>query len=108
VAATFEWRGRAWTLRPATELERETLNKGASGMLFEQQATIIFDDTLPEDLQIQTILHEAGHAMFPEWDNEPSDTSKSELGVFERDMKAFLEALGVDLSPLLEEEEDGE
>lgn len=102
---TFQWRGREWTLRPATEIERETFQRGAYGALYENLATIIWDDTVPEDLQIQTILHEIGHVLYPEWEAEPNEASKSELGILERDLKAVLEELSVDLSPLIEDDD---
>lgn len=102
----ISWRGRFWTIRPATESERELHMRDKSGQVFEQRATIIYDDTVDEDLQIMTILHELGHVMFPEWEAEPVDTSKSELGVLERDLKAILEECGVDLTPLVRDDEE--
>lgn len=100
------WRGREWTVRYATPEERESVASGASGVLFENAGLILYDPTVSEDLQIQAIIHEIGHVMFPEWSVEPHNNSKSELGIFERDLKSFLEEFGVDLSPLLEEDEE--
>ena len=100
------WRGREWIIRAATPEERETISSGASGVLFENAGLILYDSTMPEDLQIQAIIHEVGHVMFPEWITEPNSNSKSELGILERDLKSFLEEFGVDLLPLIEKENE--
>ena len=65
------------------------------------RALILYRDTTNKDKSICAVLHEVGHELFPEWNAEPNDTSLSELGIFERDMKAFCDAVGVDLAPLL-------
>lgn len=69
-------------------------------------ARIYYRGDLSEDAAIMAILHEMGHELFPEWKSEPSNTSKSEVGVFERDLKAGLEACGVDLTPMLVKDDD--
>lgn len=97
----IRWRGQTWTIRPATESERATWTAGREGVIMSSRALIIYDNTSSTDMQIMTLLHEAAHEMFPEWEAEPSNESRSELGVFERDLKAFLEAMGVDLTPML-------
>lgn len=103
---TGYWRGREWTIREATKLELETIAQGTYGVMFEDAGLILYHPEATEDMKIQAILHEAGHAMFPEWEAEPNKNSKSELGVFERDVKSFLEEFGVDLGPLLEGDND--
>jgi len=97
----INWRGREWTIRPATQEERDLHMEDTDGVLFESRSIIIYNPDAPEDVQLQAVLHECGHVMFPEWKTEPHQTSKSELGVFERDMKALLDACDVDLSGLL-------
>jgi hypothetical protein len=97
------WRGRWWTIRPATKDEVKRSLDEKTGVLFSTAGEIIYHPDIPDDLKIQAIIHEAGHEMFPEWEKEPDNTSKSELGVFERDMTAFLVAFGVDLSPLIKD-----
>lgn len=69
------------------------------GQVLSNQGLILYRGSLNDDEAIQTILHEMGHEMYPEW--EEPDKSASELGVFQRDLKAGLEAFGVDLSALL-------
>ena len=95
------WRGRNWWIRPATALEQETIMDGKYGALYEDRGIILYHPGATVDMQLQAVLHEVAHVMFPEWSAEPHEESKSELGVFERDMKAFLEAVGIDLRPLL-------
>jgi hypothetical protein len=100
----FAWRGRQWTIRKLTDPDyAQLVLDGNNGQMMSDQALIMYRGELPDDLAIMTILHEAGHELFPEWDIEPSRSAASELGVFERDLKGFLEAAGVDLSPLLVE-----
>ena len=98
---TVYWRGREWTIRPATQSELDVFMDDKAGMVVESQSLILYNPESPKDIRLQAIIHEAGHIMFPEWSAEPHEKSKSELGVFERDMKAFLDACGVDLSSLL-------
>jgi hypothetical protein len=74
-----------------------------NGTIMPDKGLIMYRGDMDDDLVIMTILHEIGHEMFPEWETEPNQSSTSELGIFERDLKAFLEAAGVDLSPLLVE-----
>ncbi len=98
----FYWRGRRWVLRALTDeaADLQLRPEGQAG-LFSSGAIICYRASLPNDLIIMCILHEVGHELYPQWDSEPSDTSSSEIGTFERGVKAFLEALGVDLTPLL-------
>lgn len=100
---TAYWRGRPWTIRPATKQEQKTFLDGKDGMVLLSEGTILYNPMSHRDNQVQAVLHEAGHVMFPEWEAEPDASSKSELGVFERDMKGFLESFGVDLSVLVED-----
>ena len=94
-----------WTVREANQTELETFLEGKNAILYPGSATIVYDPNGSDDLKLASILHEIGHEMFPEWAAEPHEKSKSELGVFERDCKAFLEAFGVDLSPLLKDDD---
>jgi len=101
------WRGRTWTiaaLKPG-DFKRVVGNNADAG-LDRDHAWIVYPQTQNADLALQSVLHEVFHEMFPEWEAEPADGSKSELGVGERDMKAFLEAFGVDLTPLLPKRKD--
>jgi hypothetical protein len=98
------WRGRTWTIRAvkAGEWADKLLGGGDKvAALHSGQGLIIYRAEVDRDLAIMAVLHEAGHELFPEWETEPSDRAASEIGVFERDVKAFLEAFGVDLSPLV-------
>jgi len=104
-SVTIRWRSRDWVVRPASESERHLWTEGKFGQVFDAQGVIVYDDTVSEDMQVMTILHEMAHVMFPEWEAEPSETSRSELGVFERDLKEFLEQMGVDLTAMITEEE---
>lgn len=99
------WRGREWEIRPATADERDTALDGYYGKCFTSAGIIIFDDTVSQDQQIMTVLHELAHVMFPEWNDEPVNTSKSEIGIFERDLKSIFDEVGIDLSPLVQEDE---
>ena len=96
------WRGRHWIIRPARVDEVETVLDDKFAAIYGNRSLVIYDNTVPPDLQIMAILHEIAHELYPEWSAEPNEKSKSELGIFERDVKAFLEACGVDLTPLLE------
>lgn len=99
----FYWRGRTWRLHKVIDKDYGDVKlDGSMGRIFSDKALIVYSGDIDPDLAIMTILHEAGHEMFPEWSVEPSDKSSSEIGVYERDCKSFLEALGVDLSPLIE------
>ena len=104
----IEWRGREWEIRPATPTEIELHMENKNGAVFEDAGVIVFNPRAPQDLQIMSVLHEIGHVMYPEWSDEPHEKSKSELGIFERDLKAFLEAAGVDLSWLIREASEDE
>ena len=73
------------------------------GKLMGDKAIIMYRGDLDEDTAVMTILHELGHELYPEWETEPNQSSTAELGVFERDLKTFLEAAGVDLTELLVE-----
>jgi hypothetical protein len=97
------WRGREWTIRVATQDEAKTFLDEKYAELFGNTALIVYHPDASDDSKIMAILHEIAHEMFPEWNAEPHEKSKSELGIFERDLKAFLDACGIDLSPLLEE-----
>jgi hypothetical protein len=98
------WRGRTWTIRPATRQEIKTVLDEKSGTLFTTAGEIIYHPDVADELKIQAIIHEAGHEMFPEWDAEPHEKSKSELGILERDMVGLLTAFGVDLTPLIKDD----
>lgn len=101
----FQWRGRQWRIRKIVDPEYAQLVLDSnSGQLLSDQAMILYRGDLADDMAIMTILHEAGHELFPEWELEPSRSSCSELGIFERDLKAFLEMNEIDLSPLLVED----
>ncbi len=103
-AKQFYWRGRTWTIRALKAGDTTDQLLGGSNnqaSLFPEHALIVYRDSMNDDLKIQSVLHEAGHAMFPEWSAEPHETALSEVGIFERDLKAFLEAAGVDLTPLI-------
>jgi len=97
------WRGRRWTIRAVKDDDEADIAIGANAMavIHSNQALILYRASLPIDTAIMAVLHEAAHEMFPEWEREPNETSHSEIGTVERDMKGFLEAFGVDLSPLL-------
>jgi len=100
------WRGRTWTIAVLKKREFNSVvgpEYNADALIDSDGAVIVYPRTISNDLALVAILHEAFHEMFPEWKSEPCDESKSELGVGERDMKAFLEAFGVDLMPLLPE-----
>ena len=78
---------------------------GKDAVLLSSQALILCRASMSNDNAIMAILHEVGHELYPQWEKEPGDTSRSEMGIFERDVKAFLEAFAVDLSPLLPQPE---
>ena len=99
---TAFWRGRMWRICKLSDEEADVIMPEKCGALSVDSGVILIRESLEAETAIMTVLHEAGHAMYPEWDIEPTDQSKSELGVFERDLKAFLEAFGVDLSPLVQ------
>lgn len=98
----FKWRGQEWTLRPLCEDDAD-IAVGTTGVAKIQSlsGTICYRGSLSRDQAIMAILHEVGHELFPEWSKEPGESSKSEIGIFERDLKAFGDAVGIDWSPLL-------
>lgn len=99
----FYWRGRQWTTARIDDgpTADKVLGKAVLATVFGDDAFIAYRGNMIDDAAIQAILHEAAHELFPEWVREPSDSGISELGIFERDVKALLEANGVDLRPLL-------
>lgn len=97
----IQWRGREWTVRAATASELDVFMDDKAGLLVDNQSLVLFNSEMPKDVQIQAVLHEVGHIMFPEWVAEPHEKSKSEVGIFERDMAAFLTACGINLRPLI-------
>ena len=101
------WRGREWTIRAVEDDEDCDVMIGVDKMavIHSGQALILYRASLSEDAAIMSVLHEAAHEMYPQWEKEPVESSTSEVGVFERDVKAFLEAFNVDLSPLLPQPE---
>jgi hypothetical protein len=97
------WRGQKWTI---ARIDDETqadkmIGKRTLAEIFPDKALVVYRGCLTDEAAIMAILHEAGHEMFPEWESESQKESTAEVGVFERDVKSFLEAFGVDLSPLL-------
>lgn len=100
----FYWRGQNWTIRKVLTPDDEVLSmKSVVGKLLGDKAIVMYRGDLDDDMAIMTILHELGHELFPEWETEPHQSSTSELGIFERDIKTFLEGAGVDLTKLLVE-----
>ena len=97
------WRGRLWTIQaiPAGDEADRIIGTDKMAALYSNEALIVYRAELSQDAAIMAILHEHGHEMFPEWETEPHKESTSEVGVYERDGKGFLEAFGVDLSPLV-------
>ena len=105
---TIYWRGRYWEIVRVDDPDDadELIGEDDLATMKTGRARILYRGSMSPDSAISAILHEAGHEMFPEWKVEPGSKSTSELGVFERDMKAFLEACGIDLRPLLVGEGD--
>ena len=99
----FEWRGRIWTILRLTDEEAPRYIGNENVATIQSDYAMVFiKASSPKQLQLQAIFHEFGHELFPEWKVEPSESSASELGIFERDVPALLKALGVDLAPLVD------
>jgi len=101
------WRGRTWQIIRVDDIDLiETMLSGKMAQITTASSLILYRGDIPKDMAILCIFHEIGHELYPEWTVEPDKTSKSELGVFERDIKSLMDASGVDLSPLLVGDDD--
>ena len=107
----IEWDSANWEIRCITDWKYTNtwLTSSQWGSILDSYAVLQFrqpvNDEVPEEnikgCAIETQFHEVLHHCFPDDFDDGADADETKLNKASRLIKAYLEAHGVDLAPLL-------
>jgi len=93
---TIYWEGQSWdVIREKNDQSTRFIKEGHVGNISPDEGRIAYR-VRTQDIEIKTLLHEMLHQAFPQIDDDV------EIVAAEVRVKTFLEAMGVDLKPMLE------